>query len=377
MTASTDALPARRAAAEAQQVAALSSGATVVTCTAAPGSGGLGRHLQELLAALDRAGSPASAISGTASPPRARHLGALPYLASVLRAMPVLPSSPGVRARAAMGEFDASAAAALPTGARHLIAFNGQALAQIAAARRAGYETASVVSANPHLRRLQRQHELARGAYPLEGSWATRLLARNLAEYERADRIYYASDYIRDSFLAQGVDESRLVRFPLMPDPRYRPDRAAEPPSRFEVVYVGSLSVHKGVPLLIDAVRALAGLDLRLRLVGGWGTPGMRRFVQRAIAADPRIEVCPGDPLPHLRAASLCVHPAYEDGFGYAPAEALAAGVPTVVSEDTGMKELIEEGRTGTVLPTGDLAALTEAIAAAYEGRLLSGAERR
>src|SRR6185312_11220263 len=105
-----------------------------------------------------------------------------------------------------------------------------------------------------------------------------------------------------------------------------------------------------------------------LRLIGGWGTPGMRRFVQRALAADARISVCPGDPLPHLRAASLCVHPAYEDGFGYAPAEAQAAGVPVIVSEDTGMKELIAVGRDGLIVPTGDLDALTEAIEQAYRG---------
>ena len=79
----------------------------------------------------------------------------------------------------------------------------------------------------------------------------------------------------------------------------------------------------------------------------------------------------PGDPLPHLRSAALCVHPAYEDGFAYAPAEALAAGVPVIVSEDTGMKELIEPGRTGLILATGDLDALTEAIEAAYRGEVL------
>ena len=81
---------------------------------------------------------------------------------------------------------------------------------------------------------------------------------------------------------------------------------------------------------------------MRLKLVGGWGTRGMRRFVEDACAEDPRITAGPGDPLEHLRTASLCVHPAYEDGFAYAPAEALACGVPVIVSEDTGMKELIE-----------------------------------
>jgi len=98
----------------------------------------------------------------------------------------------------------------------------------------------------------------------------------------------------------------------------------------------------------------------------------MRRFLESASAADPRVTVRPGDPLPHLRAARLCVHPAYEDGFAYAPAEALACGVPVIVSEDTGMKELIRAERDGLVLPTGDLVALTETIEACYRGELLA-----
>jgi glycosyltransferase involved in cell wall biosynthesis len=111
---------------------------------------------------------------------------------------------------------------------------------------------------------------------------------------------------------------------------------------------------------------------MRLILLGGWGSRGMRRFVQRACARDARIAVRRGDPFAALPAARLSVHPSYEDGFGYAPAEALACGVPVLVSEDTGMKELIEPGRTGAIFPTDDLNALAEAIDAAYRGGLVS-----
>jgi len=94
----------------------------------------------------------------------------------------------------------------------------------------------------------------------------------------------------------------------------------------------------------------------------------MRRFLQRARAEDPRVSVAPCDPLERLRGARVCVHMAYEDGFAYAPAEALACGVPVIVSEDTGMKELIDPGVNGAILPTGDLDALTDALDAAYRG---------
>jgi len=366
-----------RESAHRAQSSALHEGSTVVTCGAPLGSGGLGRHLQELLDALERAGSQARCICAStraAAPAERRamrHPLGVPYLTSLLRAVPELPTSVGFRVRASMVEFDAYAASRLPA-AEHLIAFNSQALSQLRAARRAGYSSVSLVSANSHLRRVARQHALARRRYPLEGSWTSRLLARNLAEYAAADRIYYASSYIRDSFLEEGVPEELLSLFPLTPEPRYQADPGAvEPSSLFEIVYVGSLSVHKGVPLLIDAVRRLSHLDLRLRLVGGWGTPGMRRFVGEACAADQRIVVSPGDPLPHLRGASLCAHPAYEDGFGYAPAEALAAGVPVIVTQDTGMRELVRDGVDGRVLPTDDLDALAQAIEAAHRGELL------
>ncbi len=356
------------------------TGRIVVTCTAPLGSGGLGRHLQEIVDASDRDGRQTVCISGSAraSSQTGILLGrrsGISYMAKILQAQ-AMPTSRAVRQRLSFAEFDAYAAKHLPL-ADHLLAFNGQALKQFRVARRGRYESISLVSANSHLRHLVRQHTLARRHYPLEGSWATHLLARNLAEYSQADRIYVTSRYMRESFLQEGFSDGQLVDFPLTPDPRYVPRTVREASDRFEIVYVGSLAVHKGVPLLVDAVRRLRHQDLRLRLVGGWGTPGMRRFIQSACAGDARIVVAPGDPLPHLRAAALCVHPAYEDGFAYAPAEALAAGVPVLVSEDTGMKELIEPGRTGLIVATGDLQSLTETIDAAYRGEVLVGETHR
>ena len=163
----------------------------------------------------------------------------------------------------------------------------------------------------------------------------------------------------------------RALTFPLTPDPRYAVDALERRSPTFEIVYVGALTVVKGVPLLIDAVRALSHPDIRLTLVGGWASRGMRRFVERACAEDRRIRTAHGDPLPHVRGARLSVHPTFSDGFGYAPLEALSCGVPVIVSEDAGMKYLIDVERgQGLILPTGDLTALIEAIDAAYRGEL-------
>ncbi len=75
---------------------------------------------------------------------------------------------------------------------------------------------------------------------------------------------------------------------------------------------------------------------------------------------NPCIHVAPGGPLPALQHADVFVHPTYEDGPGYALMEALACGVPVVVTEDTGMKEYVQEEINGHVVPTGSWKALLE-----------------
>jgi glycosyltransferase involved in cell wall biosynthesis len=267
--------------------------------------------------------------------------------------------------------FDRYAASRLPD-AEHLIAFNGQALEQFAAAKQARYHSISLLSANSHMKNVVSQHAKAHRQYPLERSWATRLVRRNVSEYERADRVYVASRYTWESFVEQGYPEERLSLFPFVPDPRFVSEEVPVEADTFDVVFSGRLTVDKGIPLLVDAVRNLAHKDLRLVLVGGWSSRGMRRFLQDAVAHDSRISIGPGDPLPRLRRARLCAHPTYEDGFAYAPLEAIASGVPALVSEDTGMKDLIDPGVNGLILPTGDLSALTDAIDAAYRGEIFA-----
>jgi len=365
-----------RAEREAAQERVMPAGQVVVSSPAPFGAGGLGRHLKEIVEALDRRGPPAKCMCGPAlphaplPPSPLRDELQVSGLATSLRLLTRFsPAWTNLRQSVA---FDGYAARALPV-AEHLIAFNGQALKQFGAARRLDYASISLLSANSHLRRVVRQQAKAHRQYPLEGSWATRLLRRNLEEYRQADRIYVASRYTWESFVEEGCREELLSLFPFLPDVRFRPRE--EPPASptFDVVFIGRLCVAKGVPLLVDAIRRLPYEDLRLVLVGGWSSRGMRRFLEESRARDSRIEIGPGDPLPHLRGARLCAHPSYEDGFAYAPVEALACGVPVLVTEDTGMKDLVDPGVNGLVLPTGDLSALTEAIDAAYHETAFSG----
>lgn len=360
-----------RVACQRKQEVCLPDGRVAVTCSAEPGRGGLGRHVEELLEAFGRRSQEVDCLCGSTKlpTPRSAFEDRRAQLTQTALAAPARVSL-AWRARSGNVVFDLRAASRLPA-AEHLLAFGGQAQYQLRTAGRMGYRSVSVVSATVHLQDLIDRHERAHRQYPLERSWAALLAERHLREYRLADRIFVSSQHVAESFLRHGYPQENLVSFPLTPSARYERPRARTPSSTFDVVYVGSLSVAKGVPLLVDVMRRLPFSDLRLMLVGGPGSRGMRRYIEDAVRRDPRIKVCPGDPLSYLQTARLCVHPSFSDGFGYAPAEALAMGLAVIVSEDTGMKELIDAGRDGLILPTGDLDALTETIKGAYRGELL------
>ena len=62
-----------------------------------------------------------------------------------------------------------------------------------------------------------------------------------------------------------------------------------------------------------------------------------------------------------LRRVTLYVAPSRNEGFGLTPLEAMASKTAVVASDAGAYKELVTEG-TGTVVPTGDGKALTDAI---------------
>ena len=121
----------------------------------------------------------------------------------------------------------------------------------------------------------------AHSRHPLERPWGPRVLERNLAEYERADSIFFATEHIRDSFLAEGVPRGAPARCSRSPPTRATSPRGAglQPRSSFEILYVGSLSVSRACRCSSTRVRRLDAPELRLVLLGGWASRGMRRFL--------------------------------------------------------------------------------------------------
>lgn len=320
-------------------------GPVVIACPGPCGIGGLGRHALEIAELCRGRGLEIAVIEKSPAP-----LGQF-----------IARFSPAWAAYYDAAWFDATLAKSLPK-ARTFIGFAGCSLSAMASARRRGYESVYLVSPMAHINLAAAQGrkswEYAR-VEPL-GQIARQHEAMR-REYEAADKILYASEYVRDSFLRENIPAAKLERFDLSADPRFKrtePKRG----SKFSIVSVGALNSLKGTPVLLDAFATFERADAELILVGNSGSREMRRYLQRRLAADPRVRIAPGDPLPHLLNASVLVHASFQDGFGYAPMEAMACGVPVIVTDHTGMKEYVREGENGFVIPAGDPDAIVAAL---------------
>lgn len=340
------------------------------SCPSTFGTGGLGQHLARIGRDLESEGGEVRYYCHSREHEDASFHVSGQWERKLFR-WPPFRWNPALRVWFRHEWFDRQVARRL-VGGESFTVFMGAGLHSLRRARRLGIPKLVLEMPNSHPRNVMARHALACAAHPIEPPWMGELLCRKIEkELLLVDEVRVNSGYTWDSALARGVPEALLRRRHLPAASRFstiervRPDDGTR-----RAVFVGSLGVSKGVPLLVDAFRGIAGPDLRLVLVGGWSSPGMRAFLESAMAADPRILVRPGDPAPHLASAEIALHPAWEDGWGYAPAEAIAAGVPTWVSDHTGARELLVEGIPGGVLPAGSPSAWTDLLARWREGTL-------
>ncbi|PQJ34584.1 hypothetical protein BSZ35_08210 [Salinibacter sp. 10B] len=335
----------------------------ILASNSAYGQGGIGQHFAQLVEESRQAGQLAGYYCPAPKPNDSLGLSLpAPRWHGWLAQYTPVRFSPPWKNHLLNDLYDRTTAAALKEPCDAFMGFVGKSLHSFGRARALGTPRLELVAANSHVDNLRRLHRRAAATTGLDDSWLNEAQRRKThREYEAADRIYVHSDYTRQSFLDAGLPASKLVRTYLAVAPRFQPPTTRPSDDLFRIVYVGRVDATKGVPLLLDAFAELS-IPAELTLVGSWATRQMRQYMNDRLQADARIRIAPGDPLPHLQAADVFVHPSFEDGFGYAPMEALACGTPVLVTADTGMKEYVHDGRNGYVVPTGSRTALLEQL---------------
>ena len=187
----------------------------------------------------------------------------------------------------------------------------------------------------------------------------------------RADAVIaVSSSTARDVAELFGVEQARLPVVPEGVSDRFRPlpggtlaveRRRLGLPDRF-VLFVSTIEPRKNLVTLLEAWSRMRDRPA-LVVAGGWGWhyEGIRERVER-LGPDLCLlgPVAPAD-LPAVYNLATCLaHPAWYEGFGLTPLEAMASGTPVVASSSSSLPEVV--GDAGVLVDPADVEGWTDAL---------------
>jgi len=194
-----------------------------------------------------------------------------------------------------------------------------------------------------------------------------KVVERELTEYQEADYIAIPSQFVKETFLHQGISEERLIHVPFGVDlTHFHP--VPKHDNVFRIIHCGNISLRKGVHYLLEAFAELNLPRAELWLIGNmtdeikpflrkWGSPAIRHqgpFPERELHT-------------YYSQGSVFCLASIEEGLAMVQAQAMACGLPVICTTNTGGADLVREGRDGFILPIRDVDAIKEKILYFYE----------
>jgi len=195
--------------------------------------------------------------------------------------------------------------------------------------------------------------------------------------YQNAE-FHAISESTRDDLVRRGVSAEHIVVIhPGVDATAYRPDAATPRADRPTFLYLGRLKRYKGVEFAIRAVAVArtARPDITLDICGqGDDRPRLERLaIEHRVSDAVRFlgYVSEGEKRRLLRRAWAVVFPSPKEGWGITNVEAAASGTPALASDSPGLRESVQDGVTGYLVPHGDVPALADRMLALAADRSL------
>jgi glycosyltransferase involved in cell wall biosynthesis len=220
---------------------------------------------------------------------------------------------------------------------------------------------------------MARHPEMAGQAAPFPESHFDR--ARR--EWNLADMIVVNSEWSRTAIIAEGAAAEKIEVVPLCYEKAGENERAGKVIHKsagpLRVLFLGQVNVRKGIHHLIEAALRLVNEPVEFLIAG---QPDLRPGSiakappnMRWIGAVPRGQVSSV-----YEQSDVFVLPTLSDGFAITQLEAMKHGLPVIVTPNCG--RVVEDGKTGFIVPPGDIRGLVDAIRRFIDDRNLANAMR-
>lgn len=228
---------------------------------------------------------------------------------------------------------------------------------------------------------LDYEEELVRGEYELlnlpHRLFRVPYRERFLQECELADVIFVPSNFTARTYIQKGFTPTKIKVVPYGVDIlRFGSSKLSrrQDNSVFRIIFVGRVIPQKGLHYLLEAFRD-ANLANSEILVIGNSEPNYLALLIKHFGYEgvkflghlPQTELHQ-----YYQQSDVFVLPSLCDSFGMVVTEAMSAGLPVIISENTGARELVRNGVDGFVVPVRNAIAICDKLKWLYENRELT-----
>lgn len=254
---------------------------------------------------------------------------------------------------------DALVSTKLKQGGNLFVGESGICLKSLKKAKNHGYTTI-IDRTNSHILHQNRiwENELRKhGVYWKPSS--TRVTDVHLAEYEAADYILVLSSFARKTFLENGIKPDKIILLPSGINTQlFKPCEVTK--NVRKIIFCGGISLKKGAHHLVEAAINVQNRGVEVVLLGSISAEMCSILDNRS----KNVEIMPPVQrfeLPRIYSGAACfVLPSLEEGLPKVTLEAMACGLPVITTDNAAGEDLVEEGRTGFIIPAGDVDLLSK-----------------
>lgn len=204
---------------------------------------------------------------------------------------------------------------------------------------------------------IQVQNELLKDAYKIINknfSIPNQTIRKEIMEYNTAKVISIPSNFCLNSFLHEGTQSKKLFVNPYGVGHYFNPILNSGSSST-TFLYLGKLSIQKGVHLLLRSIETLLseGLNFNFLLIGQMETE-ISKIISAEILQSNKVTFL--GHIDHYKLNELIggcdvgVIPSIQDGFAMVVPQILKVGLPVIVSKNAGAEQIIKQNENGWVI---------------------------
>lgn len=191
---------------------------------------------------------------------------------------------------------------------------------------------------------------------------------RQMRSVELVDYVLSPSDFVSNSFVRYGIPAERILQTPYPVDTTlFQMDEQSLPSEEFVVMCSGQVSLRKGSPYLFEAFERFHREvpNSKLFMLNSVAD-NMKELMRGRFSSMAGVEWFAG--VKHallvkmLQRSSVFVMPSIEEGMVRSAIEAMATGLPIIVTPNTGVNDYVIEGKNGTVVPIRNVDAIVRAL---------------